>query len=89
MGELRSEEAQCASQAGRVVISVVNLGWQRQAKTKLLRKPGKASDPPGRIGGRIGGRIRGDNGVVILADKMLPPSKHGVMIPGPDLAAVT
>jgi len=25
----------------------------------------------------------GNNGVVILADKMLPPRKHGVMIPGP------
>lgn len=23
------------------------------------------------------------NGVVILADKMLPPRKHGVMVPGP------
>ena len=25
----------------------------------------------------------GNNGVVILADKMLPPRKHGVMIPAP------
>jgi hypothetical protein len=25
----------------------------------------------------------GNNGVVILANKMLPPRKHGVMIPGP------
>lgn len=25
----------------------------------------------------------GDNGVIILADKMLPPRKHGIMIPGP------
>jgi NADH dehydrogenase FAD-containing subunit len=25
----------------------------------------------------------GNNGVIILADKMLPPRKHGVMIPGP------
>jgi sulfide:quinone oxidoreductase len=25
----------------------------------------------------------GNNGVAILADKMLPPRKHGVMIPGP------
>ena len=25
----------------------------------------------------------GNNGVVILADHMLPPRKHGVMIPGP------
>ncbi|WP_165372564.1 NAD(P)/FAD-dependent oxidoreductase [Nocardioides iriomotensis] len=25
----------------------------------------------------------GNNGVVILADKMLPPRKHGVLIPGP------
>ena len=25
----------------------------------------------------------GNNGVLILADKMLPPRKHGVMIPGP------
>jgi sulfide:quinone oxidoreductase len=25
----------------------------------------------------------GNNGVVILADRMLPPRKHGVMIPGP------
>ncbi len=25
----------------------------------------------------------GNNGVVILADRMLPPRNHGVMIPGP------
>ena len=25
----------------------------------------------------------GNNGVIILADHMLPPRKHGVMIPGP------
>ncbi|KRF30615.1 hypothetical protein [Nocardioides sp. Soil805] len=25
----------------------------------------------------------GNNGVVILADKMLPPRKHGMLIPGP------
>jgi sulfide:quinone oxidoreductase len=25
----------------------------------------------------------GNNGVVILADRMLPPRKHGVLIPGP------
>jgi sulfide:quinone oxidoreductase len=25
----------------------------------------------------------GNNGVVILADKMLPPRKHGILIPGP------
>ena len=25
----------------------------------------------------------GNNGVIILADKMLPPRKHGVLIPGP------
>jgi sulfide:quinone oxidoreductase len=25
----------------------------------------------------------GNNGVMILADKMLPPRKFGVMIPGP------
>ena len=25
----------------------------------------------------------GNNGVLILADKMLPPRKHGVLIPGP------
>jgi sulfide:quinone oxidoreductase len=25
----------------------------------------------------------GNNGVVILADRMLPPRKRGVMIPGP------
>jgi sulfide:quinone oxidoreductase len=25
----------------------------------------------------------GNNGVVILADKMLPPRKHGVLVPGP------
>jgi NADH dehydrogenase FAD-containing subunit len=29
----------------------------------------------------------GNNGVVILADKMLPPRKHGVMIPGPQAHA--
>ncbi len=26
----------------------------------------------------------GNNGVIILADKMLPPRKHGVLIPGPE-----
>ena len=25
----------------------------------------------------------GNNGVLILADKMLPPRKHGVLLPGP------
>ena len=25
----------------------------------------------------------GNNGVLILADRMLPPRKHGVLIPGP------
>jgi sulfide:quinone oxidoreductase len=25
----------------------------------------------------------GNNGVLILADKMLPPRKHGVLVPGP------
>jgi hypothetical protein len=25
----------------------------------------------------------GNNGVIILADKMLPPRKHGILIPGP------
>ncbi|HSJ21423.1 MAG TPA: hypothetical protein VK964_12680 [Nocardioidaceae bacterium] len=25
----------------------------------------------------------GNNGVIILADKMLPPGKHGVLIPAP------
>ena len=25
----------------------------------------------------------GNNGVIILADRMLPPRKHGVLIPGP------
>jgi sulfide:quinone oxidoreductase len=29
----------------------------------------------------------GNNGVVILADKMLPPRKHGVLIPGPQAHA--
>lgn len=29
----------------------------------------------------------GNNGVVILADRMLPPRKHGVMIPGPQAHA--
>jgi sulfide:quinone oxidoreductase len=30
----------------------------------------------------------GNNGVIILADKMLPPRKHGVLIPGPQAHAV-
>jgi sulfide:quinone oxidoreductase len=25
----------------------------------------------------------GDNGVVVLADKMLPPRKHELLVPGP------
>ena len=25
----------------------------------------------------------GNNGVLILADKMLPPRKHGILVPGP------
>jgi sulfide:quinone oxidoreductase len=29
----------------------------------------------------------GNNGVVILADRMLPPRKHGVLIPGPQAHA--
>ncbi len=30
----------------------------------------------------------GNNGVVILADKMLPPRKHGVLVPGPQAHAM-
>jgi sulfide:quinone oxidoreductase len=30
----------------------------------------------------------GNNGVLILADKMLPPRKHGVLIPGPQSHAM-
>jgi sulfide:quinone oxidoreductase len=30
----------------------------------------------------------GNNGVLILADKMLPPRKHGVMVPGPQSHAM-
>ena len=30
----------------------------------------------------------GNNGVIILADKMLPPRKHSVMIPGPQAHAM-
>jgi sulfide:quinone oxidoreductase len=30
----------------------------------------------------------GDNGVIILADKMLPPRKHAVLIPGPQAHAM-
>jgi sulfide:quinone oxidoreductase len=30
----------------------------------------------------------GNNGVIILADKMLPPRKHGVLIPGPEAHAM-
>ena len=30
----------------------------------------------------------GNNGVIILADKMLPPRKHGVLIPGPQSHAM-
>jgi sulfide:quinone oxidoreductase len=30
----------------------------------------------------------GNNGVILLADKMLPPRKHGVMIPGPQAHAM-
>ena len=30
----------------------------------------------------------GNNGVIILADKMLPPRKHGVLIPGPQAHAM-
>jgi sulfide:quinone oxidoreductase len=30
----------------------------------------------------------GNNGVIILADKMLPPRKHGVLIPGPQSHAL-
>lgn len=30
----------------------------------------------------------GDNGVLILADHMLPPRKGGVMIPGPEVHAM-
>jgi NADH dehydrogenase FAD-containing subunit len=30
----------------------------------------------------------GDNGVIILADHMLPPRKHGVLIPGPQAHAM-
>ena len=31
----------------------------------------------------------GNNGVIILADKMLPPRMHGVLIPGPQAHAMT
>jgi hypothetical protein len=30
----------------------------------------------------------GNNGVIILTDKMLPPRKHGVLIPGPQAPAM-
>jgi len=30
----------------------------------------------------------GNNGVIILADKMLPPREHGVLIPGPQAHAM-
>jgi sulfide:quinone oxidoreductase len=30
----------------------------------------------------------GNNGVVILADRMLPPRKHGLLIPGPQSHAM-
>ena len=30
----------------------------------------------------------GNNGVIILADHMLPPRKHGVLIPGPQAHAM-
>jgi sulfide:quinone oxidoreductase len=30
----------------------------------------------------------GNNGVMILADHMLPPRKHGVLIPGPQNHAI-
>jgi sulfide:quinone oxidoreductase len=30
----------------------------------------------------------GNNGVIILADKMLPPRKHGVLVPGPQAHAM-
>jgi len=30
----------------------------------------------------------GNNGVIILADKMLPPRKHGILIPGPQAHAM-
>ena len=34
------------------------------------------------------GMDAGNNGVIIPADKMLPPRKHGVLIPGPQSHAV-
>jgi sulfide:quinone oxidoreductase len=30
----------------------------------------------------------GNNGVIMLADKMLPPRKHGLLIPGPQAHAM-
>jgi sulfide:quinone oxidoreductase len=30
----------------------------------------------------------GNNGVLILADRMLPPRKHGVLVPGPQSHAM-
>ena len=30
----------------------------------------------------------GNNGVIMLADKMLPPRKHGILIPGPQAHAM-
>ena len=30
----------------------------------------------------------GNNGVIILADKMFPPRKHGLLIPGPQAHAM-
>jgi sulfide:quinone oxidoreductase len=30
----------------------------------------------------------GNNGVLILADKMLPPRRYGVLIPGPESHAM-
>ena len=43
------------------------------------------------LGGNFGGltaALAGNDGVVMLADKMLPPRKHGLLIPGPQAHAM-
>jgi hypothetical protein len=32
--------------------------------------------------------VAGNNGVIIMADSMLPPRKHGVLVPGPQFHAM-
>ena len=62
-------------------VAASNIAAQIQGDKPTVRKP--FGDIPA-----VCVMDAGNNGVIILADKMLPPRKHGVLIPGPQAHAM-